>query len=148
MNRLRATFYAVAATAWCTTSVGWAQTITPLPTVQPKPTLQWLASINVSPSKLVAGGSVTGTVTLLRAAFSDMTIGLGISNATAVEGNILASDGAIMPGSVVVKAGSDRATFTISTSAPKVTTLGSKTYTVSANYGKESVSTTFTTTLR
>lgn len=118
--------------------------IQPLPTVQPKPTLLWLASLSLSPTSVTQGNTVTGTVTLLRAALSDMTISLSLSGATAVEGNIFAADGAVMPGTLKIPAGSSKATFVISTSKPTSTT-GSKTYTVNAMYGNEKLTSSFTT---
>ncbi len=120
---------------------------TPLPKTGPQLTLPWLGSLTLSSTTVTQGTDVTGTVVLLRPAMSNLTVGLGLSGATPIEGNILVADGAIMSSQVTVPAGSDRATFTIKTSNPRNTT-GSKTFTVSAAYGSERKSASFTTTQR
>ena len=122
-----------------------AQAQTPLPKTGPQLTLTWLGSLTLSPTTVVQGSEITGTVILLRPAISNLTVGLGLSGATAVEGNIWVADGAIMPSQVTIPAGSDRASFKISTSKPQSTT-GSKTFTVTAAYGAERKSASFTTT--
>lgn len=122
-----------------------AQAQTPLPKTGPQLTLTWLGSLTLSPTTVVQGSDVTGTVVLLRPAISNLTVGLGLSGANYIEGNILAADGAVMPSQVTVPAGSDRATFKIATTKPKSTT-GSKTFTVTASYGAERKSASFTTT--
>jgi hypothetical protein len=122
-----------------------AQAQTPLPKTKPPLTLTWLGSLTLSPTTVVQGSDVTGTVILLRPAISNLTVGLGLSGANYIEGNILAADGAVMSSQVTVPAGADRATFKISTARPQSTT-GSKTYTVTASYGAERKTASFTTT--
>jgi hypothetical protein len=124
-----------------------AQAQTPLPTkTGPQLKLLWLGSLTLSPATTVVQGSnITGTVVLLRPAISNMAVGLGLSDATLIEGGIYVADGAVIPYQVTVPAGSDRATFTISTSKPQNTT-GSKTFTVTAYYGSERKTASFTTT--
>lgn len=118
---------------------------TPLPKTPPKLTMRWLNTLTFSPSTVPAGTEVTGTVILLRPAVSNLTVGLQLSGASPVEGNIWVADGAIMSSVLTVPAGSDRATFKITTSKPTSTT-GSKTFTVTASYAAERVSASFTTT--
>ena len=122
-----------------------AQGQTPLPKTTPQLTMRWLNSLTVSPTTVPAGTELTGTIILLRPAVSSLTVGLALSGATPVEGNIWVADGAIMQSSVTVPARSDRATFTITTSKPTSTT-GSKTFTVTGSYAAERVSASFTTT--
>jgi hypothetical protein len=116
---------------------------TPLPKIPPKLTLLWLRSLTLSPTTVSAGVDVTGTITLERPAISDLSVGLQLSGATPIEGNIWVADGAIVQGNVTVPAGSDRATFKITTARPKSTT-GSKTFTVTGAYAAERVSASFT----
>jgi hypothetical protein len=118
---------------------------TPLPKTQPNLTLKWLSKLTVSPASVTAGTSITGTVVLLRPAIENLVVGLSLSSSRPIEGNILAADGAVSPGSVTVPKGSDRATFTIGTSNPSGWT-GSKTFTLGAAYGSERLSTSFTVT--
>lgn len=122
-----------------------AEAQTPLPRTSPQLTLPWLGSLTLSRTTVTQGTDVTGTVVLLRPAVSNLTVGLGLSGATPIEGNILVADGAIMSSQVTVPAGSDRATFTITTFKP-LNTTGSKTYTVTAAYGTERKAASFTTT--
>jgi len=147
-NHLRMTFTVVVLLASGLPAISQGQTIdltkTPVDT-RPKVTLLWLGSLTVAPTTVAAGSSVTGTVTLLRPAVSNLTVAISIDGATAIEGNIYIADGAISPGSVTVPAGSDKATFTITTSKPK-STAGSKTFKVNGAYGTERVSASFTTT--
>ena len=118
---------------------------TPLPNTPPKLTIKWLNSLAFNSSTVPAGTDVVGTITLMRPAVSDLTVGIGLSGANPVEGGIWVADGAIVRSSVTVPAGSDRVTFTITTSKPKSTT-GSKSFTVTGTYGAERVSASFTTT--
>jgi hypothetical protein len=116
---------------------------TPIPKTPPQLTIKWLASLTLSPTSVGPGAHVTGTVVLLRPAVSDLEIGLSLSESNPVEGNILAADGAVMPSLVTVRAGSDRATFTISTTAPRNATRA-KIFAVGAAYGTERLSSSFT----
>ena len=118
---------------------------TPVPNIPQKITMPWLASLKLSPTTVVAGVDVTGTITLLRPALSNLTVGLGLSGANPIEGGILAADGAIMQSSVTVPVGSDHATFKITTAKP-TGTAGSKTFTVTGSYAAERVTATFTIT--
>mgnify|MGYP003489539316 FL=1 len=97
---------------------------TPLPNTPPKLTMRWLNSLTFSPSPVPAGTKVTGTVTLVRPAAGNLTVGLQLSGASPVEGNIWVADGAIMSSVLTVPAGSDRGTFVITTSKPTSTPAG------------------------
>lgn len=121
------------------------QAQTPLPRTNPKLTLPWLGSLTLNPATVLQGTDVTGTVVLLRPAISNLTVGLGLSGASLIEGGLLMADGAAMAYQVTVPTGSDRATFTISTFKPRNTT-GTKTFTVTATYGAERKTASFTTT--
>lgn len=121
------------------------QAQTPIPTSPPKLELKWLYSLAVSPATASAGTKFTGTVKLMRAAFSDMKVGLGLVGAQAVEGAGFVLDGVIMPVSVTVPKGSAQATFTV-TSSSSVTWTGSKTFTAEAYLGSEKKTTSFTVT--
>ena len=124
---------------------GAAYAQTPLPNTKPKLTLPWLGSLTLNPTTAPAGTKIVGTVTLLRPAIENLTVGIGLSGANPVEGGIWVADGAIVQSSVTVPTGSDRATFTITTAQPTSTT-GSKSFTVTASYGAERKSASFTTT--
>jgi hypothetical protein len=116
-----------------------AQTLT---TTTPNLTIRWLAGISVSPTSVTSGRDITGTVTLLRNAVSNTTVGLSLSGATPIEGNIWNSSGVLMPAQVTILAGRSTGTFTIKTPTT-ATWKGSKSFTVGASLGSERVSTSF-----
>jgi len=79
-----------------------------------------LVSLSVSPSLVIGGNPVTGTVTLNAPSDTNTTVSLASGSASAV-----------VPGSVVVPAGQTSATFSVTTSAVSAASLAS----LSASYG-------------
>jgi hypothetical protein len=111
----------------------------------PQLALRWLAGIGVAPARVTAGSKGVVTVTLLRPAFNDLTVGLSVSPGHPEESGLwIAADAVfIVPASLRVPKGQDRASFEISTRASGLWS-GTRTFTLGASYGGERVSTTFT----
>lgn len=109
---------------------------------RPPLTLQWLANVKLSASAVKAGTEITGTVTLLRAAIGEMKVGLMLTPASPVDGPQWAGESAIVVGQLRFAPGRTQRSFTITTFPPK--SGASITYTISAAYGAERVSATFT----
>jgi hypothetical protein len=121
-------------------AVAAAQTL--VPKAPPNLTILWLKSLSFNPASANVGGTITGTVTLMRPAVGSLQVGLNLSGAQPVEGGLWALDGVVMPNKVTVQAGSDKGTFTIASSS-SVTWTGTKSFTVAATNGSERLSGTF-----
>ncbi len=108
----------------------------------PELKLRWLSGVTLNKLTTVGGsvdGDITGTVHLMRAALSNLTISL------VLEGHIFPEAGALanLPVSVItISAGRDRATFRIRTFS--LQGFSGTTCTVRARYDDESVSANFT----
>jgi hypothetical protein len=137
--------------ALCAGLPGVAAAQTPLPSTAPKVEIKWLASLGLSPSSHyvspTAGGRVVGTLTLLRPAVASTTVTLSMTGATTTaEGPMLLADGASLPRSITIPAGSNKGSFTVTTF--KGTWWGTKKFTVDATLGSERVSASFDLTTR
>ncbi|HEX4934956.1 MAG TPA: hypothetical protein VFV33_17335 [Gemmatimonadaceae bacterium] len=119
---------------------------TPVLKSPPNLTLLWLSTLGVSPNSVTvtqtAGSQITGTVTLLRAAVAPLTVSFSLTGATVNESNVLVGDGNLMPASVVIPAGNSSASFTIYVA--KAPSWSSKSFTLTAYYGSERKSASFT----
>jgi hypothetical protein len=111
-----------AGTATITASLNGSSSQSPTLTVTPRPTL---LSIVLSPSSVVGGNSVTGTVTLT-----------AVAPAGGAVVSLSGGDPVTVPASVTVPTGSTSATFTISTR----TVGGTIPSTISGSYGGASAS--------
>lgn len=117
------------------------------PQIKPRPVpdlkLRWLHSVTLDKTTTVgssAGGDITGTVHLLRAAVGSLAINLSLEGAFLDEAGILVAR--LPVSTITIPAGSDRATFRIQTlSSPNTT--AAITCTVRARYGDENVSASF-----
>lgn len=123
------------------TGGAWSQT--PTPGTQPNVTLKWLAALSFSPTTVKYGTTVRGTVTLLRAAVNPLQVNLSVPGAVTHEGGVYELHGALFPSTVTVRAGAGQATFDVSF-IPTVTWTGTKTISVTAVYGSEKRSASFT----
>jgi hypothetical protein len=114
------------------------------PKMQATPSLQlsWLSSLIINPTSVPGGTSATGTVTLLRPAASRMEIGLRLIGGGSTDGGVSMLDGNHVVLAVYVPAGSDRATFTVHTTAESAP----RTLTIEARYGQELRTATLSTT--
>lgn len=130
---------------------GLAAAQTPLPTTAPRIEIKWLAKLALSRANHfvspTAGGQVVGTLTLLRPAAASTTVNLAMTGATTTaEGPMLLADGASLPRSITIAAGSSKGSFTITTF--KGTWWGTKKFTVDATLGTERVSASFDVSTR
>jgi hypothetical protein len=121
-----------------------ATAVSPVPANNiPKVQLNWLASLSLNPTSVVVGGDVIGTVTLLRPAIENMKLSLVVPGAEPNEMGVQVAPNAVAPMALTVPVGASSATFKITTGAKQGVSLP-KSYTITASYGTESKTASFT----
>jgi hypothetical protein len=136
------------AISFCTLP-GISQAQTPVPAAKPSIALKWLGPLTVQPTTGRAGAELTGTVNLLRPTIGEIKVDRLLSPAMLqVEGfapghSAWVGNSAMLDARPLIFAkGQTQQTFKITTFPPR--SGASITYTVSAIYGNERVSATFT----
>ena len=144
-NRVLASIVGTILLASALTGTGQAATaVSPVPTTNiPKLQLSWLASLSASPASVTVGGDVIGTLTLMRPAIENLKVTLVLEGGAADDMGVQVASAAMMPMNLVVPTGASSASFKITTFAKSGVTLP-KTYTITARYGNESKSGSFT----
>lgn len=135
----------------CTAVLSTAVTAqTPVPKTVPKMTLPWLQGLTIAPTSVTVSSSTTAeisaTVLLLRPAVAPMTVYFSLSGARVDESGAMIADNVLAPNRLIIPAGSNSATARISVA--QAPAGPSKTYTLTATYGTETKSGTFTVNRR